>query len=154
MARCTTSPWRSSKKGTWLQGSLRRGYGKRGSRSGGTGGSITREAPKEKDACSNLRPVSLTRIFHVPGIELAGNQPPELLGKRRDVVQHRPEMAGASGHDEEVPQLVEPEYSGHQVGPLQSVDKRSCSVEQSPAQDPAHPAGRDRQEEGGSRDHR
>ena len=74
----------------------------------------------------------------MPGIKLPGNQP-ELLGKRRQVVQHCPEMAGASGHDEEVPQLVEPEHSGHQVGALQAVDKRSRSVEQASAQDPSIP---------------
>lgn len=81
-----------------------------------------------KGPCSNLRPVSPTHKFDVPGINLPGNQP-ERLGKRRNVVQHSPEMAGASSHDEEVPQLVEPEHSGHQVRAFQPVDKRSRSVE-------------------------
>jgi hypothetical protein len=65
-----------------------------------------------KGPCSNLRPMSPTHIFNVLGIYLPGNQP-ERLGKRRNVVQHSPVMAGASGHDEEVPQLVEPEHPGH-----------------------------------------
>ena len=38
------------------------------------------------------------------------------LRDRRDVANHYPEMAGASHHDEEVPQLVETEDSGHQIG--------------------------------------
>src|SRR5215211_5052337 len=116
MAKRTTSSWRSSKKGTWRPGSLRIGCGRRGSRSGGTGGAITGEPPKGKAACSNLRPASPTHEFDVLGIELAGNRP-ELSGKRRDVAQHCPEMAGASGQDEEVPQSVEPEYSCQQVMP-------------------------------------
>jgi hypothetical protein len=36
----------------------------------------------------------------------------------RYVAQHHPEMAGTSCHDEEVPQLVETEDSGHQVWTL------------------------------------
>jgi len=40
----------------------------------------------------------------------------------RDVLQHRPEMAGASSQDEEVPQLVKAEHSGDQVGQLEAVD--------------------------------
>jgi site-specific DNA recombinase len=46
----------------------------------------------------------------------------EYLRERGDVAQHHPEVAGTSRHDEEVPQLVEPEDSGHQVGPLETVD--------------------------------
>ena len=88
---------------------------KRRSRSAGTGGLVAQRV-LGKGPCSNLRPVSPTHIyFDVPGINLPGNQP-ERLGKRRNVVQHSPEMAGASRHDEEVPQLVETEDSGHQVG--------------------------------------
>jgi hypothetical protein len=67
-----------------------------------------------KGPCINLRPPSPTYICNEPGINLPGNQP-ELLGQRRDVVQHCPEMAGASCHDEEVPQLVETERPGPQV---------------------------------------
>src|SRR5215217_8770859 len=140
MAKCTTSSWRSSQKGTWRPGSLQTGCGRRGSRSAGTGGLVAERVLGESP-CSNLRPACPTHIFNVPGINLPGNQP-ELLGKRCDVVQYCPEMAGASGHDEEVPQFVEPEHSGHQVRAFQPVDKRSRSVEQAPAQDPAHPADR------------
>src|SRR5215203_2677984 len=52
MAKCTTSSWRSSQKGTWRPGSRLIGCGRRGSRSGGTGGSITGVATEGKTACS------------------------------------------------------------------------------------------------------
>jgi hypothetical protein len=58
----------------------------------------------------------------VPGIT------PELLGQRREVVQHRPEMAGASPYDEEMPHLVEAEHPRHRVRALQTVDQRTCAV--------------------------
>ena len=54
MAKRTTSSWRSSQKGIWRPGSLLIGCGRRGSRSGGTGGSITGEAPEGKAACSEV----------------------------------------------------------------------------------------------------
>ena len=60
-----------------------------------------------KGPCSNLRPGEPHAYIRYASINLPGTGPS--LGKRRNVVQHSPEMAGASSHDEEVPQLVEPE---------------------------------------------
>src|SRR5215203_5534052 len=54
MAKRTTSSWRSSQKGIWGPGWLLIGCGRRGSRSAGTGGSITQEAPEGKAACSEV----------------------------------------------------------------------------------------------------
>jgi hypothetical protein len=68
----------------------------------------------------NLLPSALRRIPH---------HARACLGKRRDVVQHRPEMAGAARNYEEVPQLVEPEHSGHQVRSSQPVDDRTHTVD-------------------------
>src|SRR5215208_8518231 len=56
------------------------------------------------------------------------------------VAQHYPEMAGASRHDEEVPQLVETEDSGHQVGTSQTVDQGAGAIDEAAAEDPCYPA--------------
>jgi hypothetical protein len=39
-----------------------------------------------------------------------------------DVAKHRPEVASASCHNEEVPQLMEPKRPGYEVRTLESVD--------------------------------
>ena len=64
------------------------------------------------------------------------------LRDRCYVAQHHPEMAGASGHDEEVPQLVESEDSRYQVGTFQAVDKGACAVDEPAAEDPGYPSRR------------
>src|SRR5215212_11289635 len=64
------------------------------------------------------------------------------LRDQRDITQHRPEMAGASHQDEEVPQLVEPEHSRPDIGPPEAVDHGSYTVDEAAAEDPGHPARR------------
>src|SRR5215203_1431988 len=61
---------------------------------------------------------------------------------KANIPQHRPEMAGASHQDEEVPQLVEPEHSRPDIGPLEAVDHGSDTVDEAAAEDPGHPARR------------
>ena len=49
-------------------------------------------------------------------------------------------MAGASRHDEEVPQLVETEDSGHQVGTFQAIDQGASAIDEATAEDPRYAA--------------
>jgi site-specific DNA recombinase len=75
------------------------------------------------------------------------------LRDRCYVAQHHPEMAGASRHNEEVPQLVETEDSGHQVGTFQTVDQSSGAIDETAAEDPGRPSGGYRPEDRGGGDH-
>jgi hypothetical protein len=47
-------PWRGSQQGTWGPGAWLLGCGRRGSRSGGTGGSIKGQVSEGKVACSEV----------------------------------------------------------------------------------------------------
>src|SRR5215208_8432457 len=98
MAKCTTSSWRSSQKGTWRPGSLRTGCGRRGSRSGRTSGSITGESPKGKVACSEVYSAVFSSprctIVQVPSRSVGDDRklagvPPEASAPRA-LVHHNP----------------------------------------------------------------
>src|SRR5215210_3722467 len=62
-------------------------------------------------------------------------------------------MTGASRQDEEVPQLVEPEHSWDQVGPLEAVDQGPGAIDETTAEDPGDTARRYRLEDGRGGDH-
>ena len=91
------------------------------------GGLLVETVPGQAP-CSNSHPVCHVYIFNVSDIKLPGITP-ELLGKRRQVAQHRPEMAGTPNYDEEVPQLVEPEHPGPRVRAPQPVNDRAKAVD-------------------------
>jgi hypothetical protein len=63
---------------------------------------------------TNSETLALPRCPEGHGVRLSVGPPhhaKELSGKRREVAQYGPEMAGAPRHDEQVPHLVEPEDS-------------------------------------------
>src|SRR5919112_1179372 len=62
-------------------------------------------------------------------------------------------MAGASGKDEAVPQLVETEYPRGRIGPLEAVDHGPHTVYEAAAEDPGHPSRWYRPEDGRGGDH-
>src|SRR5215211_8477844 len=95
----------------------------------------------------------MARSLRGRGRYLIGHAPKPASREHSDVAQHRPEMAGAPCHDEDMPQFMEPERPGYRIRTLESVDQRARAVDHSPGQNPGDPSSRHRPKESRSRDH-